>query len=576
MKGLPQRQLRRAAGQVQLASAAATPTLAYGLTHGTELLPRHPVDAARAGELARLPLIIGTNSHEASMFAWTRPPMLPTTRATVDRYFDRVAPEAKDAVLAAYPAYPRRSALITIGSDVMFGAPTWAFADAYNGRAPTRVYRFDHAGMSLRLLGLGATHGSEIVHVQHSYASFIGRKLHPLGRRFQPAVGARMQRAWLDFACSDRVHDEANWPLYDVDHRRTRLIASSRDVVEEGSRPRTAGSLGSPDLGHRAGESTVAVEAGFCCTASIAVPQIDVCPVIAVRLGEHGAHSQQRKLVIQEDGFRRQRGQRVDRGAGAVEISGCAPRQKRLDQNRRRPTAIDALACPPFFVQDAACEVHGCVVVTGPNGFCCEVQIDAPRGDDGVPMVQRHRTGLGQQLETQCAVLVLTADEDQSIREFGVGEQEVVAELAGDLERFGSVPQRDVVRRSAQFMIAMYLNITTVEKLNLSTLRAIVSASSKSSRQPAIPRQQRVDARIARAIASGEPKMMLPIVGSPSTGRSRVEPGLVTRPSRRRPTWRSPRPSESSPPRARDRRWSRAVPPARRPVGRPRCSGRGS
>ena len=233
VKGLPQRQLRRAAGQVQLASAAETPTLAYGLTHGTELLPRHPVDAARAGELARLPLIIGTNSHEASMFAWTRPPMLPTTRATVDTYFDRVAPDAKDAVLAAYPAYPRRSALITIGSDVMFGAPTWAFADAYSGRAPTRVYRFDHAGVSLRLLGLGATHGSEIVHVQHSYASFIGRKLHPLGRRFQPAVGARMQRAWLDFACSDRVHDEANWPLYDIEHRRTRLIASSRDVVEE-------------------------------------------------------------------------------------------------------------------------------------------------------------------------------------------------------------------------------------------------------------------------------------------------------------------------------------------------------
>jgi para-nitrobenzyl esterase len=83
------------------------------------------------------------------------------------------------------------------------------------------------------MLGLGATHGSEIVHVQHSYASFIGRKLHPLGRRFQPAVGARMQRAWLDFACSDRVHDEANWPLYDTDRRRTRLIASTRDVVSD-------------------------------------------------------------------------------------------------------------------------------------------------------------------------------------------------------------------------------------------------------------------------------------------------------------------------------------------------------
>jgi para-nitrobenzyl esterase len=210
-----------------------TPTLAYGLTHGTELLPRHPVDAARSGALAHLPLIIGTNSHEASMFAWTKPPMLPTTQASVNAYFARVAPEAKERVLQAYPGYPRRRALIDLGSDVMFGGPAWAFADAYSAHAPTRMYRFDHFGLSLRMLGLGATHGSEIVHVQHSYASFIGRKLHPLGRRLTPAVGARMQRAWLDFAGSHRVHDEANWPLYDVQRRRTRLILTADDVVAE-------------------------------------------------------------------------------------------------------------------------------------------------------------------------------------------------------------------------------------------------------------------------------------------------------------------------------------------------------
>ena len=39
VKGLPQRQLRRAAGRLQLKSAARTPTLAYGLTYGVDLLP---------------------------------------------------------------------------------------------------------------------------------------------------------------------------------------------------------------------------------------------------------------------------------------------------------------------------------------------------------------------------------------------------------------------------------------------------------------------------------------------------------------------------------------------------------
>ena len=165
------------------------------------------------------------------MFAWTKPPMLPTTEASIEACFDRTGPEVKESVLQAYPRYPRRSALLAIGSDVMFGGPSWAFADAYSAHAPTRMYRFDHFGVSLRMLGLGATHGSEIVHIQHSYASFIGRKLHPLGRRFQPAVGRRMQRAWLDFARETPSVDDAHWPVYRTPQRLTRLITSARDVM---------------------------------------------------------------------------------------------------------------------------------------------------------------------------------------------------------------------------------------------------------------------------------------------------------------------------------------------------------
>jgi len=227
LKGLPQRVLRRAAGEIQRRSAATSPTLAYGLTYGVDLLPMHPIEAARAGAVNPVPLIVGTNSHEASMFAFSKPPMLPTTVAGIDDYFDRVAPEARDRVLAAYPDYPRRRALIAVGSDVMFGAPTWSFADAFSAQAPTHVYRFDHAAWHLRALGLGATHGSEIVHIQHSYGSYIGRKLHPLGRRVLPSVGRRMQRTWLDFATGPGLED---WPRYDSARRATRVIGSSRDV----------------------------------------------------------------------------------------------------------------------------------------------------------------------------------------------------------------------------------------------------------------------------------------------------------------------------------------------------------
>ena len=191
----------------KLQSVATTPTLAYGLTYGVDLLPRHPIDAARTGEIAAMPLIIGTNSHEASMFAWTKPAMLPTTPARPSTSTSPASPTARhaeeDGCSPPIPATRAGARWSRSGSDAMFGAPCWAFADAYSAHAPTFVYRFDHTTWTLRALGLGATHGSEIVHVHHSYVSYLGRKLHPLGRRVQPSVGRRMQRAgWISSAQS--------------------------------------------------------------------------------------------------------------------------------------------------------------------------------------------------------------------------------------------------------------------------------------------------------------------------------------------------------------------------------------
>jgi para-nitrobenzyl esterase len=234
LKALPQRELRRAAGELQLASVAATPTLAHGLTYGVDLLPRHPIEAARAGAAARIPLIIGTNRNEASLFARDKPPMLPTTPATIDQYFARRAPEAQARVLAAYPGYPRRRALEAIGADAMFVAPTWAFADAYSAHAPTHVYRFDHTPLTLRAVGLGAVHGSEIVHITHNYGCHLGRRLHPLGSVLTPAVGRRMQRTWLDFATEGWSGDQTwsdVWSRYDTARRAIRVIRSASDVV---------------------------------------------------------------------------------------------------------------------------------------------------------------------------------------------------------------------------------------------------------------------------------------------------------------------------------------------------------
>ncbi|WIM88547.1 carboxylesterase/lipase family protein [Candidatus Mycobacterium wuenschmannii] len=243
VKALPQRELRRAAGQLQLASVVSSPTLAHGLTYGVDLLPRHPVEAARAGATARIPLIIGSNRREAALFARDKPPMLPTTPDTVDRYLSRYGPQARARLLAAYPGYPRRRTLETIGADAMFVADTWAFADAHSAVAPTYAYRFDHAPATLRMTGLGAVHGSEIVHILRTYDSHLVRRLHPLGAWLTPPVGRRMQRAWLEFATAGGEVPlwSGDWPRYDPGRRATRVFRTTADaVVDDPDGPRRA------------------------------------------------------------------------------------------------------------------------------------------------------------------------------------------------------------------------------------------------------------------------------------------------------------------------------------------------
>ena len=118
----------------------------------------------------------------------------------------------------------------------MFVAPTWAFADAYSAYAPTYVYRFDHTPLTLLATGLGAVHGSEIVHVLHTYNSHLGRRLHPFGAWLTPAIGRRMQQTWLDFATAHMSNERPwsiDWPRYEIQQRATRLIKSVADSVSE-------------------------------------------------------------------------------------------------------------------------------------------------------------------------------------------------------------------------------------------------------------------------------------------------------------------------------------------------------
>jgi para-nitrobenzyl esterase len=194
-----------------------------------ELLPAHPLDVFRDGLAHPIPLIIGTNADEGSLFQLVVRQLHATTK-TVDRLFELTAPDARSSVLGAYPRYPKRNSISSLVTDLMFWQPSLTIASGHARIAPTWMYRFDFATRLFRLSGLGATHAVELDFVfgrPDSVGQRIGRLLG--GGRAARAITARMHQRWLRFARTGTV--DAAWPRYDPDVRRT-LVVDAVDRVE--------------------------------------------------------------------------------------------------------------------------------------------------------------------------------------------------------------------------------------------------------------------------------------------------------------------------------------------------------
>lgn len=194
-----------------------------------DYLPKHPVDAFADGSAAQVPLIIGTNRHEAALFAKFGN-ALPTTPQLIDRLFSNTDPDAKARVTAAYPGYPSKRTAIALGGDHIFWWPSVQVADGHSAHTSAYAYRYDYGTRFLRLLGLGATHGVELFAVFGKTRRGFARVLTSLGggRGFEE-VGTRMRDQWLLFARTG--HPGTDWPQYITDDRKTMLFKRHDEVV---------------------------------------------------------------------------------------------------------------------------------------------------------------------------------------------------------------------------------------------------------------------------------------------------------------------------------------------------------
>jgi para-nitrobenzyl esterase len=225
--------LVRATTRMALAAPDKHPgTIALCPVIDGHFLPERPLNAFMEGRAHPVPLLIGTNDREGSLFRGKRD-ILATTPPRIRAIFARTRKKARKAVKALYPGLPKRRPAADFGGDYAFWFPSVKVAERHSRFATVYFYRFDISTRVLRLAGYGATHGLEMFALFDRMDGPFGRALGLLGGRaaFNRA-GERMRRRWLEFARDGVI---ADWPKYSPGKRRT-LIIDRVDRIEEDPR----------------------------------------------------------------------------------------------------------------------------------------------------------------------------------------------------------------------------------------------------------------------------------------------------------------------------------------------------
>jgi para-nitrobenzyl esterase len=204
-----------------------------------DFLPRPPLEALAEGSAHPVPLIIGTNRDEATLFK-RFDPSLPTTPDQLRQALARCGDDYENRIVAAYPGYPKPRVAVRIGGDFVFWRPSIAAAQGHSRHAPTYMYRLDYAPPAARLAGLHATHALDLIPVFGAVDTVLGRSLCPTGgyRQFL-AVQNEFQENWLAFARTGKPLP--SWPEYTEIRRATRIIdAPARVEVDPDNAKRIA------------------------------------------------------------------------------------------------------------------------------------------------------------------------------------------------------------------------------------------------------------------------------------------------------------------------------------------------
>jgi len=209
-------------------------TVAFVPVVDGDLLHDYPVQSARDGRTHPVPLIIGTNKHEAALFRLMRSPLLPITPRAITSMFNDIAAEQPDLALptveelsSSHSRYRGSGRGVSIASDVGFRMPSVWLAEGHSRVAPVYLYRFDYATPIMKVLLVGAAHATELPYVWGTLGAPKDVTLKLGGTKSAKAVSKRMRTRWVNFATNTKpigLPDDPEWPPYQETDRACLII----------------------------------------------------------------------------------------------------------------------------------------------------------------------------------------------------------------------------------------------------------------------------------------------------------------------------------------------------------------
>jgi para-nitrobenzyl esterase len=209
--------LRAIPAQQLLQQAATDHEIDFNPNVDRWVLPDQPWRIFSEGKQARIPVIVGSNANEVSIFASPlvggsshRPKTIAEYRQWLQQTFHDLAPE----VFAAYPANTDSDvpkAFLSMDSEYEFGFGAWLLARETQAIGQTAfLYHFTYVG-SGEFASLGAFHSEESILLSKKYwTSWVSSP-------DDEPMSERIIRYWTEFAKTSRpdAPELPPWPAYD-------------------------------------------------------------------------------------------------------------------------------------------------------------------------------------------------------------------------------------------------------------------------------------------------------------------------------------------------------------------------